>query len=268
MTTRKRVSTGIPGLDDRLEGGFPEHRSTLVYGATGAGKTTFGVQFLMAGVQQGEAGILVSVDQKPRHVSEDASGFGWDLTLATEHKQLAILDASPYFTAAKGKSPVQVGHITNDLTQQLRRLHARRLVIDSLPSLLPPGTSLPDAQTFLRSLFFSLEDNLGCTMVMTAQAPGAIEVPAVSQAQVFAAGVLELTMTGAGRSIIIRKMRGTRSDLSALPIEILADRGIVLREVKAVSPAASPWSVDQESESDSLAGYRELVARILRERGM
>lgn len=242
MTARVTVSTGVEGLDDRLEGGFPQNRAVLVCGATGTGKTTFGVQFLMAGVHRGEAGIFVSIDQKPQHVAEDANSLGWDLSLASDLKQLVLFDASPYFTATRGKSPVQVTHITNDLTQQVRRLRARRLVIDSLTSLTPPGVSPIEEQNFLRSLFFSLEDNMGCTVVMTAQTPGSVEVaPAVSRAEMFASGLLELKLATTGRSLVVRKMRGTRTDLTPFSFDIVNDRGIVFcatGEPASVGPAA------------------------------
>ena len=54
----KYVSTGIPGLDNILTGGFPQGHFFLVEGEPGTGKTTLGLQFLMNGAAKGERGIV------------------------------------------------------------------------------------------------------------------------------------------------------------------------------------------------------------------
>ena len=56
-----RLKTGMPGLDDILHGGLPTGHLYLVEGNPGSGKTTFGVQFLMAGVAAGERALYVTL---------------------------------------------------------------------------------------------------------------------------------------------------------------------------------------------------------------
>ena len=43
--------TGIPGLDEILNGGIPNHTLTLLAGTSGTGKTLFGFQWLFNGVK-------------------------------------------------------------------------------------------------------------------------------------------------------------------------------------------------------------------------
>ena len=50
----QRVSTGVPGLDEILQGGWPAERMHMVLGAPGAGKTTLGLQFLLEGAARDE----------------------------------------------------------------------------------------------------------------------------------------------------------------------------------------------------------------------
>jgi circadian clock protein KaiC len=227
-----RVSTGVPGLDRMIDGGFPAHRAILIRGQIGTGKTTMATQFLMDGIRQGEPGILVSVDSKPRHVVEDAARFGWDLQDAASRHMLVVLDASPYFTAARKNAMVDPRQVASDLTQQVRTLKATRLVIDSLTSLLPPEGPATALRDFLRSLIFSLEDNLGCSVLLTAWDSRGAPSQVGNYAEYLASGVVELKLVEMRdrfeRRLFVRKMRGTPTDLSERPFQIAADRGVVL----------------------------------------
>jgi KaiC/GvpD/RAD55 family RecA-like ATPase len=240
--------TGIPGLDELIEGGFPRHRSILVCGDTGTGKTIFGLQFLVEGAAHGEPGVLVTVDEKPQHVLEEARRFGWDLESASESRRVTLLDASPFFTDARGRSGLDARQVASDLVRQVRRVDAQRLVIDSLTSLIPDAASPEREHDFFRSLLFSLDDNLGCTLVLTARTfAGGSPSDVCRTAELFASGIVDLrigpvgerVVTDAdgirrvpiiGRSLSIRKMRGTRAELLERPFDILDGRGLVLRE--------------------------------------
>ncbi|MGH7829412.1 MAG: RAD55 family ATPase, partial [Candidatus Binatia bacterium] len=51
---KQRVSTGIPGLDPLIEGGFPAGKSYLITGESGTGKSIFCMQFVLKGLMEGE----------------------------------------------------------------------------------------------------------------------------------------------------------------------------------------------------------------------
>jgi circadian clock protein KaiC len=228
-----RVTSGVPELDALIGGGLPRHRAVLVYGDIGTGKTTFGLQFLMAGVARGEAGVMVSVDEKPQHVIADARRFGWDVAGAVALQRLTVLDASPLFMALRGKHALDARHVATDLAQQVRQAAASRLVIDGVTSLAPAAVTAADADDFVRSLLLSLEDNLGCTIVLTARTTaGAHTAAAGTSAERLASGVIELKLAPVAgrrrRSLIIRKMRGAPSAIDERPLEIVDGRGIVL----------------------------------------
>ena len=59
-----RIPTAIPGLDELIEGGFIENDVILLTGGPGAGKSTFGVQFLYEGiVKYNEPGLYVTLEE-------------------------------------------------------------------------------------------------------------------------------------------------------------------------------------------------------------
>ncbi|MFA6371815.1 MAG: ATPase domain-containing protein [Methanothrix sp.] len=59
MNLINRMPTGIPGLDNMIEGGLPRPSLTLLAGDAGAGKTTFCTQFLCKGADLGEHGLYL-----------------------------------------------------------------------------------------------------------------------------------------------------------------------------------------------------------------
>jgi circadian clock protein KaiC len=241
--TATRVTSGVPGLDALVGGGFPVHRTVLVYGDIGTGKTTFGLQFLMEGAKRGDAGVLVSVDEKPQHVVEDARRFGWDVDGAVDQQLVTVLDASPCFTALRGRNGLDARRVASDLVQQIRRVRANRLVIDGAASLVADGAPIAGVEDFLRSLIVSLEDNLGCTTVLTARTAAAAHMsPVGPTAERLASGVIELTLGPrngqVGRSLLVRKMRGAPMALDERPFDIVDGRGLVLRGARPFEPAA------------------------------
>lgn len=212
-----RVSTGLPGLDALLGGGFPGSRAVLLCGRAGTGKTTFGLQFLLDGLQHGDRAVFVTVDEKPRHLIEDAaSSLGWDFSGPIQRADLLVLDASPYFTATRTGTWTGRGidprHVAGDLVQQVRKFGARRVVIDSLTSLVPPDLAQGHAYDYLRSLIQSWEDNLGCTVLMTCRGSRLDANGSCEAGRALASGVLELRLVqrghGLARSLRVRKMRG------------------------------------------------------------
>src|SRR3954463_11347853 len=74
-----RMGTGIEGLDNILEGGFPENRIYLVEGDPGTGKTTLALQFLLEGARVGEAGLYVTLSETKEELEAVAASHGWSL---------------------------------------------------------------------------------------------------------------------------------------------------------------------------------------------
>jgi KaiC/GvpD/RAD55 family RecA-like ATPase len=84
MMSRPRLSTGVPDLDEKLGGGLLPGTLTVVVGASGIGKTQFGLQFASAGqVQGGRRGIVFDmnarVDSQSHHEYAERM-FSWRLS--------------------------------------------------------------------------------------------------------------------------------------------------------------------------------------------
>src|SRR5436190_19796077 len=68
MTDRvaiRRLSTGVPGLDEVLGGGLPEFSFNLIAGAPGTGKTTLAHQIMFALSGRGRSALYFTVLGEP-----------------------------------------------------------------------------------------------------------------------------------------------------------------------------------------------------------
>src|SRR5260370_14124545 len=132
--TTKRLSTGIAGLDEVLHGGLLPHRSSLVRGTAGTGKTTLGLHFLSAGAANGEKSLLITLGTPEARIRLDAVAFGLDMT------GIPIIDLTPapdFFAKAKTYdifSPADVERepITQKITEQIEKQKPQRVFVDAI----------------------------------------------------------------------------------------------------------------------------------------
>jgi circadian clock protein KaiC len=122
-----RMPTGIPGLDQLLEGGIVRGNSLLIEGAPGSGKTTFGVRMVAEGVRQyGEPGLIISFEEFPRQIYEEAKAHGIDLEALEATGKLRVIWTPPQriLDSFSGR---------NDLVDSLiQEMGVRRVLIDSV----------------------------------------------------------------------------------------------------------------------------------------
>ncbi len=231
-----RVKTGIEGLDSFIEGGFPKGRVYLVAGETGTGKTTFALQYLYFGVEYGDSGVYVTIDEKPERIVEDALTLGWNLEKLMDENRLLMVELSPYFSDIK---KVDAFQIAENLRGYINEIEAKRLAIDPIAPLVArsdePLTSL-DAQmyvrNYLRKLFHALEE-LGVTTVGTSEIPtGTKKLSRYGVEEFLASGIvvlkLQMVETGFRRELYIRKMRGVNHNMGIFPFIIQPGRGIII----------------------------------------
>ncbi len=91
----RKLRSGIYGLNPLLDGGMNENSTTVVIGRSGAGKTTFATQFIRRGLQDGQEGIFVSLDENKEQIIREAVEMGWsDILDYLEDELLVFIDAS------------------------------------------------------------------------------------------------------------------------------------------------------------------------------
>jgi circadian clock protein KaiC len=121
---RRRLSTGIPDLDNMLGGGVLEGDSLLVAGPSGTGKSALATQFIAEGLRNGEPGIMAIFEERPEGYTQRAGTFGLKLKTAQERNALEILYLRPL--------DLSVDETMQEILDAIQRVGAKRLVIDSL----------------------------------------------------------------------------------------------------------------------------------------
>ncbi|WP_456436108.1 KaiC domain-containing protein [Methanopyrus sp.] len=231
--TVEGVSTGIPGMDEVLNGGIPERNAVLLTGGPGTGKTIFSQQFIWEGLEEGEPGVFVTLEEHPVQVRKNVEGFGWNFREYEDEGLLAVVDA---FTGGIGraseyekyvvKDPTDASELIGVIRQAVNDVEAKRVAIDSVTPLYI------DKPSVARRIMFRLKRmlaGLGCTSILVNQIAAherGFGGPGVEHA---VDGIIRLDLDEVKgrlwRSLIVWKMRGTAHSMRRHPFDI-TDEGI------------------------------------------
>lgn len=163
---QERASTGIPGLDDILGGGFPANHLYLIEGTPGAGKTTLGLQFLRRGVEKGEAGLYITLSETAAELRTVAASHGWSLEGVEVFELVTEEGLSPDSQQSiLHPSEIELGETTRGVMAAAERVNPRRAVFDSLSEmrLLAQNPLRYRRQVLALKSFFA---SRGCTVLL------------------------------------------------------------------------------------------------------
>lgn len=125
--------TGVVGLDQILRGGLPCGHMYLLEGASGAGKTTLGLQFLMEGLRRGQRVLWCTLAETEKQLHAIARSHDWDLegleilNIAQELRASGMLDDEYTFFSP---GDVELQDVMRSVGERVRRLRPGRMVFD------------------------------------------------------------------------------------------------------------------------------------------
>ncbi len=215
--TFKRVVTGIPGLDDLIEGGIPENFIILVSGTSGTGKTTLCMQFLAEGIKHNEKGIYIGLGEDIEIIQKSMKNYGLDLEKMAENDQLIFADI-PALNIEEAAAILEgIGEDT------------RRLVIDPLSALLFAYQDMELRQKIRELVEIIREKNI--TALITTELPeNSKGISRFGIEDFLSDGIIVLYYFREGakryRGLEVRKMRGTDHSSDIHLYKITTDQGI------------------------------------------
>ncbi|MGM0509698.1 MAG: RAD55 family ATPase [Thermoplasmatota archaeon] len=243
----ERIETGIYGVDQMIEGGLIENSAITVVGASGTGKTTFAVQFLMKGIEKGEQALFVTLEETPEQIMREAEMMGWDMR---KHHEESL-----FFIHLGGQNFKEM------IEEQLPKLvKARkdydiktRVAIDPLTPVIWSTEDRLSQRELLEKLFTPLKE-LG-TVIATVEEhskPGEIIGEDVLLPIYLSDGVFHLEYYPVGgafnRTFKIIKMRGTNHGEGLYPYVFVRGAGVVVRSTPVEIKEERIESFDEEFE--------------------
>lgn len=158
-----RTDIGIDGLDEMISGGVPIGTTLCVMGSAGTGKTTFGMQFLHEGLENGEKVVFMSLEQEESDILSTADEKGWGFTEYEDQGELVVIHMDPIEVATTLQS------IRNELPRMISEFGASRVVLDSVTLIEMMFESKADSRNQIYKFMNNLGD-AGATTLVTSEA--------------------------------------------------------------------------------------------------
>jgi circadian clock protein KaiC len=118
-------TVAFPSLDPILKGGIPEGDQILVSGPPGSGKSIMAMQFIHEGIQKGENGVFFTLDSEREYLISQMEGAGIEVARLIEEGKMDVIELDPQ----------DIYVLLDEMERHVKRLNAKRLVIDSLSIL-------------------------------------------------------------------------------------------------------------------------------------
>ena len=227
----ERTPTGIPGLDDVIEGGLKKDSITLVGGCAGSGKSIFAMQFLINGIlKYNEPGVYVTFEEDKQEVYGDMLRFGWDFAELEKQEKFAFIRYTP---EQVGKVLKTGGGIIRDI---IGKINAKRIVIDSISAFTLLHKDELEKREACLDLFKILR-RWKCTTLVVGQYYAAEERHESTAVEFEVDGIIWLYNIKKEdirtRAVEVFKMRGTKHSAKIFPFEI-SDEGITIYPEQSV----------------------------------
>lgn len=220
----ERVSTGIEGYNNMLNGGYFPGSVNLISGTSGAGKTLFCMSFLYSGAKDfKEQGVYLTFEEGKDQIIKDSKSIGLDLE-AVEDK-VTILDIASlrkFFDITeeldREDSPLNISILIDLIRRNCRR--AKRVVVDSI---VPLSMKYPNIIEFRAHLFRLRQvlKSLNATSIFTTEIPiSSNDISRFGIEDFLADSVSVLKVEPSGRKLRIHKLRGDNHEKDFINYQI------------------------------------------------
>ena len=134
------VETGIPKLDDYLNGGLPIGKSLLYYCQPGVEGDVFGMQTAYTNLQKGYKSVCIATASSPDVIRGKFKEFGWPLDKFED--QFEIIDAYSALIGADSSekyvvdNPENIDNLNKIITEVIESSSGRILIYGSISNII------------------------------------------------------------------------------------------------------------------------------------
>ncbi len=239
----ERISTGVLGLDDKIQGGFYKGSVNFITGRTGTGKTAFASSFIVAGAVKGERGLYITTEEREKDIKDDIkSMFDWDIDALEKRNLVTFISMRPQLPmkTVTGEQVAKVVKLymydlVSKVEEAVKKYKAQRVVVDSI-SLVEVFIKDDYLRKIALMQFVDRLKDLEVTALLTGTIQEGVEALSSSGLIEFITdSVIKLDFVPIAeefkRTLTIRKMRRTDHSVMIHPFEI-TNRGIKIIELK------------------------------------
>jgi len=164
-----KTPTGISGLDEITNGGFPMGRPVLICGSAGCGKTLFAAQFLIKGITDyNEPGVFMSFEESASDLTQNFKSLGFDFEKLQAEKKLSIDHVRIERTEIEETGEYDLEGLFIRLNYAIDTIGAKRVVLDTIESLFSGMENVALLRSEIRRLFTWLKEK-GVTAIITGE---------------------------------------------------------------------------------------------------
>ncbi|MEO8074913.1 MAG: ATPase domain-containing protein [Acidobacteriota bacterium] len=140
-----RVSTGVDGLDELVNGGYLVGSTTVVAGISGAGKSVMALHYLAEGARLGQRSLMFSLDEPVGQIVRNARTIGIDLKKCIDSGIVRVEYDTP--------QEIEIDAHFHRVEEIMAEFKPTRVVIDSLSTY---GSTLGTKERTFRDFFHAL----------------------------------------------------------------------------------------------------------------
>nr|WP_294932992.1 circadian clock protein KaiC [uncultured Flavobacterium sp.] len=164
-----KTPSGIDGLDEITNGGFPKGRPTLVCGGAGCGKTLLSMQFLIKGITDyNETGVFMSFEEPSDDLTLNVKSLGFDIEKLKADKKLVVDHVRVERSEIEEAGEYDLDGLFIRLGYAIDSVKATRVVLDTIESLFAGLDNQAILRAELRRLFHWLKAK-GVTAIITGE---------------------------------------------------------------------------------------------------
>lgn len=169
INTLVKSPTGIQGLDEILNGGLPQGRTTLVCGGPGSGKSLMAIEFLINGaVKYGEPGVIMTFEETQDDLQKNLASLGINLQELIDQKKVFVDHVYIERSEIEETGEYDLEGLFIRMASAVSMVGAKRVVLDTIETIFSGFTNENVMRSEIRRLFRWMK-NRNLTAVVTGE---------------------------------------------------------------------------------------------------